>query len=255
MYRETADRDRFFIHDIDTYRQIFHSYWKRGQFELLIARYRGTPIAAVTLVHLGRCVWYLYGASADRHRDVMAPHLLQWNAIKWAKDRGAAIYDFRGVPDVSARGQEMYGVFRFKQGFGGRQVTFLETYALGHKHATTALETLLGRPLLCPICHWCAGPALEGLGVKRASAGSFDFILGNRYRLLSPGRGRSAASSSPPDERLGHGVGDELLADNLHDDPAFVKRFQQEAESAAKLGHPNILRVYNVGRMPGVGTS
>lgn len=139
MYRETADRDRFFIHDIDTYRQIFHSYWKRGQFELLIARYRGTPIAAVTLVHLGRCVWYLYGASADRHRDVMAPHLLQWNAIKWAKDRGAAIYDFRGVPDVPARGQEMYGVFRFKQGFGGRQVTFLETYALGHKHAAYEL--------------------------------------------------------------------------------------------------------------------
>jgi membrane protein YdbS with pleckstrin-like domain len=49
------------------------------------------------------------------------------------------------------------------------------------------------------------------------------------------------------DERLGRRVAVKLLADNLIDDPAFVKRFQQEAESAAKLAHPNIVSVYDVG--------
>jgi lipid II:glycine glycyltransferase (peptidoglycan interpeptide bridge formation enzyme) len=142
MYQETAARDQFYIHNKETYGSVFRSYWDLHQFELLIARYNDTPIAAVTLVHLGKYVWYLYGASTNQYREVMAPHLLQWNAILWAKQRGAQIYDFRGVPDVPARGQELYGVFRFKQGFGGRHVTFLETYVRGHQRPAFELWKL-----------------------------------------------------------------------------------------------------------------
>lgn len=131
LYQETARRDHFYIHDRSLYEIIFKTYWKLDQFELLIARFQGTPIAAVSLVHIGRHTYYLYGASIDRHREVMAPHLLQWEAIQWAKRRGAMTYDFRGVPDIPAEGQEMYGVYRFKQGFGGRHVTYMETYAQG----------------------------------------------------------------------------------------------------------------------------
>jgi lipid II:glycine glycyltransferase (peptidoglycan interpeptide bridge formation enzyme) len=142
MYQETALRDQFYIHPKEIYRDVFGFYWEQNQFELLIARYEGVPIAAVTLVHLGKYVWYLYGASTNRHREVMAPHLLQWKAIQWAKQRGAQIYDFRGIPDVPARGQEMYGVSRFKQGFGGRQITYLETYSRGHQRPAYELWKL-----------------------------------------------------------------------------------------------------------------
>ena len=131
LYSETAQRDAFYIHDKEIYAFIFQTFWRLGQFELLMARYKGVPVGAVTLVHLGRTVWYVYGASSNEHREVMAPHLLQWEAIKWSKERGAQVYDFRGVPDIPARGQEMAGVYRFKQGFGGRHVTFLEQYAKG----------------------------------------------------------------------------------------------------------------------------
>lgn len=142
MYQQTAARDQFYIHPKEIYRHVFEAYRKLDQFELLVARYNGTPIAAVTLVQLGKYVWYLYGASTNQRREVMAPHLLQWNAIQWAKRRGAEMYDFRGVPDVPGPGQEMYGVFRFKQGFGGRHVTFLETYARGHQRSAFELWKL-----------------------------------------------------------------------------------------------------------------
>jgi len=76
----------------------------------------------------------------------------------------------------------------------------------------------------------------------------FDFVLGNRYRLLSPlGEGGMASVFAATDERLGRRVAVKILADNLVTDPQFVKRFQQEAESAARLSHPNIVSVYDVG--------
>ena len=78
---------------------------------------------------------------------------------------------------------------------------------------------------------------------------SFDFILGNRYRLLSPlGEGGMASVFVAQDERLGRKVAVKVLAENLLSDPAFVKRFQAEAEAAANLTHPNIVSVYDVGQ-------
>ncbi|HEV3309663.1 MAG TPA: peptidoglycan bridge formation glycyltransferase FemA/FemB family protein, partial [Chloroflexota bacterium] len=48
LYVETARRDHFYIHDAPLYRTIFRAFRDLGQFELLIARYQGEPIAAVT---------------------------------------------------------------------------------------------------------------------------------------------------------------------------------------------------------------
>ncbi len=128
LYQTTSRRDGFFIHPLSIYREVFHTYAALNQLQLLFAWYRDEPVAAVSLLRLGNVVWYLYGASSDHHRSVMAPHLLQWEGIQWAKSCGARTYDFRGVPDLPAPGQEMYGVFRFKQGFGGEHFSYMEPY-------------------------------------------------------------------------------------------------------------------------------
>jgi len=78
---------------------------------------------------------------------------------------------------------------------------------------------------------------------------AFDFILGNRYRLLGPlGEGGMASVYAAQDDRLGRRVAVKVLAENLGKDQAFIKRFQAEAEAAAKLSHPNIVSVYDVGQ-------
>ena len=50
------------------------------------------------------------------------------------------------------------------------------------------------------------------------------------------------------DLRLERRVAVKLLAEHLADDPAFVSRFQREAQAAARLVHPNIVQVFDSGR-------
>jgi peptidoglycan pentaglycine glycine transferase (the first glycine) len=145
LLRETARRDGFFIHSAEVYRRIFALFWRENRFSLLLARYRGEAIAAVTLMRFGPTCWYLHGASSNAHRNLMAPYLLQWEGIRWARVQGCKLYDFRAVPDLLREDQDMYGVYRFKEGFGGRHVTTLHTYAHPYESAIFGLWQLYFR--------------------------------------------------------------------------------------------------------------
>ncbi len=133
LLRETSLRDDFFIQSKDVYAHMFDSFAKNGDFCLLLARHEGQVIAAVTLVRFGPTCWYLHGASSNTQRNLMAPYLLQWEAIKQAKRWGCRLYDFRGVPDVLREDQDMYGVYRFKEGFGGYHFTTLHTWTRAYR--------------------------------------------------------------------------------------------------------------------------
>jgi lipid II:glycine glycyltransferase (peptidoglycan interpeptide bridge formation enzyme) len=56
----------------------------------------------------------------------MPNYLIQWEMINWAKEKGCAIYDFRGVSgDVLNEDNPLYGLYRFKKGFNGTLVEFI----------------------------------------------------------------------------------------------------------------------------------
>jgi len=85
--------------------------------------------AALFVGYHGKCGWYLYGASSEQHRNLMAAYLLQWESIQWAKGQGCTEYDLYGIPDhdeeeleaqFSNRSDGLWGVYRFKRGFGGQ---------------------------------------------------------------------------------------------------------------------------------------
>ncbi|MCB9005599.1 MAG: peptidoglycan bridge formation glycyltransferase FemA/FemB family protein [Ardenticatenaceae bacterium] len=122
MYRETAVRDGFTIRPLDYYLDIWNAFYQQGMAQPLIAEFEGQAIAAVVLVRYGRRVIYMYGASTDQERQRMPNHLLQWEAIRWAKAQGATVYDFWGAPDHFDETDRMWGVWRFKKGFNGQVV-------------------------------------------------------------------------------------------------------------------------------------
>ncbi len=71
----------------------------------------------------------------------------------------------------------------------------------------------------------------------------------NRYRLdRKLGEGGMATVYSGTDTLLRRRVAVKVLRPQYAADDEFVRRFYQEAESAAKLSHPNIVNTYDVGR-------
>lgn len=128
MYRETALRDHFVIRPPAYYQDAWGEFIRAGLAQPLIAEVEGDAVAMVLLFRFGARAWYMYGASRDRHRDKMPDHLLQWEAMRWAKSEGCTIYDLWGAPDTLDENDPMWGVYRFKQGFGASFVQHIGAY-------------------------------------------------------------------------------------------------------------------------------
>ncbi|QDZ16878.1 Stk1 family PASTA domain-containing Ser/Thr kinase [Humibacter ginsenosidimutans] len=73
-------------------------------------------------------------------------------------------------------------------------------------------------------------------------------MLAGRYRVGELiGRGGMADVHKGVDTRLGRTVAIKLLKPSLATDPAFRTRFRQEAQAAARMAHPTIVRVFDAG--------
>ena len=121
LYRITAERNRFLIRPrdyyLDAWRTFLHAEPLRAA--LLLACLGEQPIAGLMLFFFGGTAWYMYGASDNEHRNAMPNHLLQWEAMRLAKERGCLTYDMWGAPNTFAPSDSMWGVYTFKMGFGG----------------------------------------------------------------------------------------------------------------------------------------
>ncbi|MCJ7512502.1 MAG: peptidoglycan bridge formation glycyltransferase FemA/FemB family protein [Anaerolineales bacterium] len=120
MYAETSLRDRFVIREREYYRSLWEGFQQAERAQLFLAEVDDNPVAGLVLFTFGDMAWYLYGMSTHKHREKMPNHLLQWEAIRWAKRHGLRQYDFWGAPDRLDPSDPMWGVYRFKQGFGAR---------------------------------------------------------------------------------------------------------------------------------------
>ncbi|MBC7224794.1 MAG: peptidoglycan bridge formation glycyltransferase FemA/FemB family protein, partial [Anaerolineae bacterium] len=128
LYRETSQRDGFLIRRFAYYRDVWARFLKAGLARLLLAYHEGDLLAGVITFRFGARAWYMYGASASVKRNLMPNHLLQWEAMLRARAEGVREYDFWGAPDRLDERDPMWGVYRFKAGFGGRFVERIGAY-------------------------------------------------------------------------------------------------------------------------------
>ncbi len=124
----TGERDSFGVHSLEYYQRVYDLFKPQDKVELLSATYAGELLAALMVFRQAERAWYFYGASSNAERNRMPTYLLQWQAMTWAAEYGCRIYDLWGVPDVdedrlegefAGRGDGLWGVYRFKRGFGG----------------------------------------------------------------------------------------------------------------------------------------
>jgi peptidoglycan pentaglycine glycine transferase (the first glycine) len=158
LLQTTGERDRFGIHTLDYYLRCWQIFAPRGQLCLFLAEHdrpelpqetpgllQGTPghpqgmpgrpqgdvptlLGGIFVALFARQAIYLYGASSNEQRQLMPNYLLQWRAICWAREQGAASYDFWGIPATDDENEPMAGVYRFKSGWGGRVTRFVGDY-------------------------------------------------------------------------------------------------------------------------------
>lgn len=143
MYAETSVRDGFVIRDDAYYKTVWETFMRLKVSKLessqvstcqpsnhptcepIIAEVNSEPVAAIFVFYFAGRAYYVYGMSRDVHREKMPTYLLQWEAMKRAKARGCAAYDLWGAPEVFDESDSMWGVYRFKEGLGGKVVRTL----------------------------------------------------------------------------------------------------------------------------------
>jgi len=128
LLQTTSIRDQFGIHTLEFYMRAWQIFTLREQARLLLAHHNGQLLAGIFVGLMSKQAVYLYGASSNEQRQLMPNYLLQWEAIRWAKQAGAATYDFWGIPDTDDQSEAMAGVYRFKSGWGGSIVRFSGNY-------------------------------------------------------------------------------------------------------------------------------
>lgn len=136
---ETGERDRFPVYPQYVFADMLRNYSAEraardatGEMALIMIEHEGEPIAAGIVAAFGKGSWSMMCGSSGKpeHRKLRPNYLLQWESMRWSKSHGAEFYDFRGIPDRLEPGEEMYGVYEFKRGFGGAVHRVLPTQDL-----------------------------------------------------------------------------------------------------------------------------
>ncbi len=128
----TRERAGFFLRS----ERYFRGYWElqaaSGQAQLFFASWKGRVLAGVFATFLASHGWYKDGGSTKEHSELMAPHLLQWEVMRWLRQRGVRTYDLVAVPPRSqlTEAHPLFGLYRFKSGFSEDIREFVGTWDL-----------------------------------------------------------------------------------------------------------------------------
>ena len=99
---------------------------------------------------------------------MMAPHLLQWEVMRWLRARGVEAYDLVAVPPAAelSPAHPLFGLYRFKSGFSERITEYVGH--LGSRHRPPAV---CGMERGCRACRTPMGvprPARPAVLIERS---------------------------------------------------------------------------------------
>ncbi len=131
LTEETTKRQGFYSHTKSYHQKMWKEMTDSGMGRLLLAKYQGEVLTAWFVFILNKKIYYPYGASSTKNREVMASNLMMWEVIRLGLAEKCSEFDMWGSlgpdPDTS---DSWYGFHKFKQGYGGKIVEFVGTYDL-----------------------------------------------------------------------------------------------------------------------------
>lgn len=120
LLKNTAKKDNFSTHPYHSYEKLLE-FFNTGELQtkIVFEMNEDTPLAGAILLTYGDTVYYLHGAMNRDYKSWMAPYLMHWEIMRWAKASGYHYYDLWGID-----ANRWPGVTRFKLGFGGQEVEY-----------------------------------------------------------------------------------------------------------------------------------
>ena len=132
LMASTRDRAGFTLRSKEYFAQYWQLHAAAGQGQLFFASLDGAVLAGVFATYIGRKAWYKDGGATKEHASVMAPHLLQWEVMRWLRARGVEAYDLVAVPPAAELNPShpLFGLYRFKSGFSDQITEYVGTWDL-----------------------------------------------------------------------------------------------------------------------------
>ena len=130
LTRETVQRQGFFAHT-ERYHRLMWKYLyqipitkhKTPIAHLLTARYKKEVVTCWIVFAYKNFLYYPYGASSEKYKNVMANNLMMWEAIRFGKSSGLKTFDLWGREPGK-------GFTKFKEGYNPEVIEFLGTWDL-----------------------------------------------------------------------------------------------------------------------------
>ncbi len=137
LTKETTNRQKFYAHTEKYHRLMWKCLRKNDNqkntlsMHLLLAKHNNNILATWMLFVFKDTLYYPYGASSTKNRELMASNLMMWEAILFGKKLGLKKFDMWGALGPTPNPKDpWFGFHRFKQGYGAKLVEFVGSYDL-----------------------------------------------------------------------------------------------------------------------------
>ena len=131
LFSETVKRQGFYMHNEEYFRKMWSILQPKGIAHLLFAKHKEEVLSAWMLFTYKDWLYYPYGASSSKMRNVMASNLICWEAIKFGKEKGLGKFDMWGGLSPNADpSHPWFGFHKFKLGYGGDLIEYSGSWDL-----------------------------------------------------------------------------------------------------------------------------
>lgn len=127
MHGAMVERKDFWSRSYDYYGALWKALHEAGRAHLFFANHEGDRLAGAIFFTFGSKCIYMLATSTLEKRNLKPYYLLQWEVMRWAKEHGMTHYDMWGIPSPEklTEAHPLYGVYKFKEGFGAEMVDFV----------------------------------------------------------------------------------------------------------------------------------
>jgi len=131
LAKKTADRQGFYIHPRDYYKKLWEVLSAESVAHILVGYYKDEPLASWMFFVYDGVLYYPYGGSSSKYRNLQASTLVGWKGLLLGKSLGCKIADLWGASeDPDDRTDPEWGFTNFKKKFGAKHVKYIPSYDL-----------------------------------------------------------------------------------------------------------------------------